>query len=126
MVIRRNNSKAAPAAHATPFEATADACFRSMQRRAVSAAPRHIPIATVTPMETAVTVRTTPATPGDIIYGAKAIAHFLFDDEGNRSRRRVFNLWSHYRDRNERAGFFKLKGALCLSKSQWQEFHGLG
>jgi hypothetical protein len=67
-----------------------------------------------------------PAPPaGDIIYGAKAIARFLFDDDSNRSRRRVFNLWSHYRDRKEQAGFFKLKGALCLSKSKWMAFHGL-
>ena len=65
------------------------------------------------------------ATPGDIIYGAKAIAGYIFGESDNRSRRRVFNLWNHYRDRNERAGFFKLKGALCLSKSQWQAFHGL-
>lgn len=126
MVIRRTNSKAAPAANVTPFEATADACFRSMKRKAVSATSRRIPITTVTPMETAVPVRTAPATPGDIIYGAKAIAGFIFGDDGNRSRRRVFNLWNHYRDRNARAGFFKLKGALCLSKSQWQDFHGLG
>ena len=66
-----------------------------------------------------------PADPGDIIYGAKAIARFLFGEDGNRARRRVFNLWAHYRERKERAGFFKLKGALCLSKSQWRGFHGL-
>ena len=66
------------------------------------------------------------ATPGDVIHGAKAIALYIFDDNSNRSRRRVFNLWNHYRDRNERAGLFKLKGALCLSKSQWRAFHGLG
>jgi hypothetical protein len=63
--------------------------------------------------------------PGDIIYGARAIARFIFAEDNNRARRRVFNLWTHYRDRQERAGFFKLKGALCLSKSQWREFHGL-
>jgi hypothetical protein len=63
---------------------------------------------------------------GDIIYGAKAIAFFIFGDDNNRSRRRVFNLWAHYSARKERAGFFKLKGALCLSKTQWREFHGLG
>lgn len=55
-----------------------------------------------------------------------AIARFLFDDESNRSRRRVFNLWTHYRDRNEKVGLFKLKGALCLSKSKWAAFHGPG
>ena len=69
-----------------------------------------------------------PATdkPGDIIYGARAIARFIFDDDSNRSRRRVFNLWAHYHDREQQAGFLKLKGALCLSKSQWRTFHGLG
>jgi hypothetical protein len=62
---------------------------------------------------------------GDIIYGARAIAQYLFNDASTRTRRRVFNLWTHYRDRKESAGFFKLKGALCLSKRQWQDFHGL-
>ncbi len=63
---------------------------------------------------------------GDIIYGGKACALFIFGDDSNRARRRVFNLWTHYKARKERAGFFKLKGALCLSKSQWRRFHGLG
>ncbi len=66
---------------------------------------------------------------GDIIYGAEAIARFIFDDYGERGpkkcRRRVFHLWNHHRDRKERAGFFKLKGTLCLSKSLWRKFHGL-
>lgn len=125
MVIRRTNSNAAPASNVTPFEAKADACFRAMERKAATAAPRRIPITTITPMETAVPVRTIPATPGDIIYGAKAIAGYIFGDEGSRARRRVFNLWTHYRDREERAGFFKLKGALCLSIAGWKKFHGL-
>jgi hypothetical protein len=63
---------------------------------------------------------------GDILYGAKAIALFIFGDDGDRSRRRVFNLWAHYRDRKEAAGFLKLNGAVCLSKSKWTAFHGLG
>lgn len=62
---------------------------------------------------------------GDVIYGARGIAVFLFGDASNRARRRVFHLWSYYRDRKEKAGFFKLKGALCLSKAQWKAFHGL-
>jgi hypothetical protein len=66
-----------------------------------------------------------PSTPGDIIYGAKAIARYIFGEDGSRARRRVFNLWTHYRDREEKAGFFKLKGALCLSVLQWKKFHGL-
>ena len=64
--------------------------------------------------------------PGDILYGAKAIALFIFGDDSKRSRRRVFNLWAHYRDRKEPAGFLKLNGAVCLSKSRWRAFHGLG
>jgi len=67
-----------------------------------------------------------PGGPGDIIYGARAIARFLFGEDDNKARRRVFNLWAHYRSRRERAGFFKLKGALCLSKTLWRTFHGLG
>jgi hypothetical protein len=66
---------------------------------------------------------------GDILYGARAIALYIFPDdyehEPRRTRRRVFNLWSHYRDRQAKAGFFKLKGALCLSKTQWRAFHRL-
>ena len=62
---------------------------------------------------------------GDIIYGAKAISRFIFGTDDNRARRRVFNLWAHYRKRKERAGFFKLNGALCLCKSLWRKFHGL-
>ena len=96
-----------------------------MQRKADAVRPRPAPT-TTTPQELSAPPKNTAAAAGDIIYGAKAIARFLFDDDGSRSRRRVFNLWSHYRDRKERAGFFKLKGAVCLSKSQWQAFHGLG
>lgn len=60
---------------------------------------------------------------GDTVYGAAAIATFLFDgDNGKKARRRVYNLWAFYRDRHERAGFFKLKGGLCLSISKWQAF----
>lgn len=60
-----------------------------------------------------------------MIYGARAVALYLFNDDSNRARRRVFNLWTHYRDRKESAGFFKLKGALCLSKSQWEQWQAL-
>ena len=61
----------------------------------------------------------------DIVYGARAIAKFLFGDASNTARRRVFNLWTFHRQRKERAGFFKMKGGLCLSKSQWRAFNGL-
>jgi hypothetical protein len=62
---------------------------------------------------------------GDIVYGARAIAQFIFGDTSNTARRRVFNLWAFHRRRKERAGFFKMKGGLCFSKSQWRTFHGL-
>ena len=125
MVIHRTNPKTLrPVDGRSPAE-PAEACFRAMQRHAEGKEPRRITIAVTAPAETAIPVQIKPGA-GDIIYGAKAIARYLFDDDGNRSRRRVFNLWNHYRDRKERAGFFKLKGALCLSKSQWQDFHGLG
>ena len=56
---------------------------------------------------------------GDLIYGAAAIAAFLFDGEsGKKARRRVYNLWVFHRDRNDPAGFLKMKGALVLSISQ--------
>jgi hypothetical protein len=61
---------------------------------------------------------------GDIIYGAEAIAAYLFNDNSRRTRRRVYNLWTHFRDRKEKAGFFKLKGALCLSVSEWNGYRG--
>jgi len=65
---------------------------------------------------------------GGIIYGADAIARHIFIDYAanpKRARRRVFNLWANYRDRNKAAGLFKLNGALCLSVSQWKRFHRL-
>jgi hypothetical protein len=62
---------------------------------------------------------------GDIVYGARAIAKFIFGDASNTARRRVFNLWAFHQAREERAGFFKMKGGLCLSKTQWRAFHGL-
>jgi hypothetical protein len=41
---------------------------------------------------------------GDILYGAKAIARYIFGDDSNRSRRRVFNLWARlFPDRREQA-----------------------
>ena len=87
---------------------------------------RHLSPSSVSVTAAASPPQTSPSdTDGDIIYGAKAIALYLFNADDNRTRRRVFNLWSHYRDRKEKAGFFKLKGALCLSKSQWRSFYGL-
>lgn len=129
MVSHRMNKQALPPAE------NAGACFAAMQRHhrnGTADSTRHVgaipPLAAVGqgggngdggPKRPA-------ASPGDVIYGARAIARFLFDDDGNTARRRVFNLWAHYRDREEAAGFFKLKGALCLSKTQWLAFHGLG
>jgi hypothetical protein len=79
------------------------------------------------PINIAVAAEDGPDDDGDIIYGARAISTFIFGVTDNpcRARRRVFNLAAHYKARNENAGFFKLKGALCLSKKQWRRFHGL-
>ncbi len=118
MMTYRTNTRPVPAdGSASP----AEECFKAMQRHAAAGKPiaSNHPAATATPSPK-------PAMPGDIIYGARDIALFIFGDGGNRARRRVFNLWSYYSKREQRAGFFKLKGALCLSKSQWLSFHGLG
>jgi hypothetical protein len=124
MVIRRTNLNVVSAQRADLASSTAEACYRAMQRHAEGAPP---PGAARTvsslPPPSAPPSAKPPA--GDIIYGAKAIARHIFGDDGNRARRRVFSLWNHYRDRNQRAGFFKLKGALCLSITQWKAFHGL-
>ncbi|MHB8267429.1 hypothetical protein [Bradyrhizobium sp.] len=123
-----------------PGPATADECFTAMQRHnrrgamptAVRTLTSHAaPLAPVFAERGGAPPGDTPreiasAEEGDILYGAKAIARYIFGDDNNRSRRRVFNLWAHYQHRKERAGFIKLKGALCLSKSQWKAFHGLG
>ena len=105
--------------------ATAADCFAAMERQErAKPDPAHRAAHATAPSATG--GQGSAGDGGDIIYGAKAIAWFLFGDDGNRARRRVFNLWAHYSRRKERAGFFKLKGALCLSKSQWRGFHGLG
>lgn len=116
MVIQRTNRN---------FETrSADACFEAMARHARAGRP----VMAASAIHQPPSQTDASALPrGDILYGAYAIAAFIFgDEEPGRSRRRVFNLWAHYRDRDEKAGFFKLKGALCLSKSQWRGFHGLG
>lgn len=100
-----------------------DRCFDAMKRHAAAMGGSAPPPGNPKPPPPPVTKQ---GTPGDVIYGARAIAKFIFDDDSNRARRRVFNLWTYYSSRKERAGFFKLKGALCLSKSQWLAFHGLG
>lgn len=122
-IVARDASRATRRAHTT-----ADDCFEAMRRHnernkilcgRTAAPPKPA-------SEAAPAGGNGQGGSGDIIYGARAIACFLFDDDSNTARRRVFNLWAHYRLRNERAGFFKLKGALCLSRSQWLAFHGLG
>lgn len=110
MIIRRSNGQRATA--------DADACFEAVQRHHD---PKPLPVLKAH----AATQEKATANVGDIIYGARAIALYIFADDGNRARRRVFHLWAHYSGRKERAGFFKLKGALCLSKAQWRSFHGL-
>jgi hypothetical protein len=65
---------------------------------------------------------------GGIIYGADAIARYIFIDYAAnpiRARRRVYNLWKHHQGRNEAAGLFKMNGALCLSTKLWKRFHRL-
>jgi hypothetical protein len=116
MIIRRSNGNT--------LAATANDCFAAAERHHARGQ-----VATSVPqpgLTSFAEIGSGVADAGDIIYGAKAIAFFIFGDDSNRSRRRVFNLWAHYNARRERAGFFKLKGALCLSKTQWREFHGLG
>lgn len=126
MIIRRSNLKSAagpnPVAHGIePPRPSAGLC------KHMSASRLPLPLASLPPNGGGQPPGGSgPPIPGDILYGAKAIARFLFGDEDTRARRRVFNLWAHYRDRKEAAGFFKLKGALCLSKSRWWQFHGLG
>jgi hypothetical protein len=115
--------------------ATADECFEAMRRHnrpaKVPTAVRNVlgqtaPLAPQHIEESGAPPGQAPPAEGDILYGAKAIARFIFGDDGNRSRRRVFNLWAHYQHSKQHTGFLKLKGALCLSKSQWRAFHGLG
>lgn len=119
MVILRTNVKS---------PTSGQDCFKAMQRHA---AAKTLPVATPAavqriPISAAAGDGGSSPPPGaDILYGATAIAAYLFGDSGTKARRRVFNLWSHYSKRKERAGFFKLKGAVCLSKKQWLAFHGL-
>ena len=111
---------------------TADECFEAMRRHVQREGGNVAALATVRSGKIPPDPPDGPIGPpgrdleGDILYGAKAIARYIFGDDSNRSRRRVFNLWAHYQHRKERAGFIKLKGAVCLSKSQWRAFHGLG
>lgn len=127
MIIHRNNGNANRPA-STPEERLA-----VMQRHHERAKARTVPaVASAaapppSPPPPAAALRP-PALhlpgPGDIVYGARAIALYLFGDDSNRARRRVFSLWAHYSQTKEPVGFFKLKGALCLAKSRWQKFHG--
>jgi hypothetical protein len=109
MYIHRTNPKGA---------ATAEEAFAAMQRHDT----RQHPAPASPPM---------PRPPagsggddGDILYGGRAIAQYLFGSSDDRTRRRVFVLAGHYLARKEKAGFFKLKAALCLSKTQWRKFLG--
>lgn len=108
--------------------ASADECFEAMARHNERIRMDGVlkPASMPSPAPEATKGAAVKPDNGDILYGAKAIARFIFGDDDNRSRRRVFNLWAHYRDRKEAAGFLKLNGAVCLSKSQWRAFHGLG
>jgi hypothetical protein len=109
----------------------ADACFDAMRRHnerssrtpSASGAKGPAPPVSIEPVQAPVS--NGRDIEGDIVYGARAIAKFIFSDARNTARRRVFNLWAFHQERKERAGFFKMKGGLCLSKSQWRAFNGL-
>jgi len=122
MMTRRSNI------NAKLTSSTADACFAAMERHdrrgklSLAGGSNGPP---PPPSPPAAGGAGTPPSGDIIIYGGRAIARRLFNDDSNKARRRVFNLWAHYRDRKEQAGFFKLKGALCLSISVWLKFHGL-
>jgi hypothetical protein len=114
----------------TPHTAKdADACFDAMrrhnERRAAPALMANGPAPPAAAEPVPAPVSSGRDIEGDIVYGARAIAKFIFSDASNTARRRVFNLWAFHQAREERAGFFKMKGGLCLSKSQWRAFHGL-
>ena len=125
MFSKRSNGKTSQTAP------VADACFDAMLRHnerssrtpSASGAKGPAPPASAEPVPAPVS--SGRDIEGDIVYGARAIAKFIFGDAGNTARRRVFNLWAFHQAREERAGFFKMKGGLCLSKSQWRAFHGL-
>jgi hypothetical protein len=127
----RSNPRPIPPAKTTrplPY-GDGDACFAAMQRhhergRTTGSVPPRTEENNRQPLPPP--LLQTADVGGDIIYGARAIALYLFGDDTDRPRRRVFNLWAHYRARREAAGFFKLRGALCLSKSRWRKFQGLG
>jgi hypothetical protein len=55
---------------------------------------------------------------GDILYGARAIALWWWNDPSDKARKRVFTIWSVVKNRPEKMGLFKMKDtSLCLSKS---------
>lgn len=133
--LRNSGSHAFPDIPHRPVRArhgNGDECFEAMlrhhkrQQQGVDA--RSIPTDPALPATSASTGGS-GSDAGDIIYGAEAIAAYMYDDynvsTAKECRRRVYHHWNYYRDRKERAGFFKLKGTLCLSKSQWRKFHGL-
>jgi hypothetical protein len=57
---------------------------------------------------------------GDVIYGARACAKWLFNDDSDAARKRVFHLWATYRDSADGPGFFKLGATICLLKSAFR------
>jgi hypothetical protein len=111
----------------------ADAAFEAMQRHAEKLKSGSAPFTpkTPTPVPMAACGQGSGgrdgdcSPPGDIFYGAMDIADALFHLRTKKARRRVYALAAFHRARGEQAGFFRLKGALCLSMSQWRRFHGL-
>jgi hypothetical protein len=122
----------------TRTQGSADAAFEAMQRHAeklksgtASVTPKHPPSAPAVSAggQGSDGDGRRPGNghppPGDIIYGALDIADALFHLRTKKARRRIYGLAAFHRARGEQAGFFRLKGALCLSMSQWRRFHGL-
>lgn len=125
MIIHRSNSPA------NRPQGSAEDCFKAMQHHHERRRSGHVARAAIGGSGEPPVPPAGPGNgggapiPGDVIYGAKAIAEYIFGKVDKRTRRRVFNVAAHYRTRGEHAGFFKLKGALCLCISRWREFHGL-
>lgn len=59
---------------------------------------------------------------GDILYGARACAKWLFDDDSDAACKRIFHIWSVVRGTKRNPGFFKLGATICLSKAAFRAF----
>jgi hypothetical protein len=61
---------------------------------------------------------------GDLIYSAREIANWWWSDPSNKARKKVYHIWSFYRQDEEQENdpipFFKMAGTLCLSKKSFR------